>query len=74
MIDPANFYARLASSIDADTRRKKAALRPSDAAACSPSLRLHFNSRDELLEQLCIKQFGAFPVYDENAKVEARDQ
>lgn len=35
--DPANFYARLQSSIDADTRRERAALRPSDATACPPS-------------------------------------
>lgn len=33
--DPANFYARLQSSIDADTRREREALRPSDATPCS---------------------------------------
>ena len=33
--DPANFYARLQSSIDADTRRERKALRPSDATTCS---------------------------------------
>ena len=33
--DPANFYARLQSSIAADTRRERKALRPSDATACS---------------------------------------
>lgn len=31
--DPANFYARLQSSIDADTRRERKALGPSDATA-----------------------------------------
>ena len=36
--DPANFYARLQSSIDADTRRERAALCPSDATACSLEL------------------------------------
>ena len=35
--DPANFYARLQSSIDADTRREREALRPSDATPCSGS-------------------------------------
>ena len=39
--DPANFYARLQSSIDADTRRERKALRPSDATPCSAAYSDH---------------------------------
>lgn len=40
-----------------------------DGTACSPSFRIRFKSRDELLEQLCIKQFGAVPIFDEENSV-----
>ena len=48
MTDPANFYARLASSIDADTRRERAALCLSDSTTCSRCAELEKNFRAAL--------------------------
>ena len=52
------------------SKPKKIKMPVAAATACSTSVLIHFDSPEALLEALCVRQFGAFPSYD-NAHTKA---